>query len=338
MNRLTLGSIKSTIARVLRLCSTDTATIADYVNRAQERLLYPAHSVGTYGRYRICVNESCITLPRELENVEAVAFCKTPGSVRSEWYEFMGAGPGIVDEDDDVGDQIIDRGEAPAFDDVRGTSKVLAVWCELTEVLGAVINLQYYNSNAQWVRTSYNGAWIDGENVALEKGVYNYTIQECAAGGFIRAIKPKTNGVVRIYEYDTSTGVYKPLAYYQPSETIPIYRRYLIPNVANKCGCDSETTCDKKAVHVMGKLRMIPAESDNDFLIISSGEAIRLMCQAIQKEENNLMAGPDGAMVYEMKALKVQDDQYKHYKGSGEEQPMGFMSRDVTGPGVQNLI
>ena len=81
MNRLTLGPVKTTVARVLGICAADAI---DYVNRAQERLLYPMKSVGTYGRYRVCVNEACITLPRELETVESVAICNTPGRVRGE--------------------------------------------------------------------------------------------------------------------------------------------------------------------------------------------------------------------------------------------------------------
>lgn len=338
MNRLTLGTVAPTISRVLRLCATDVASIADYVNRAQERLLNPVHSVGTYGRYRVCINEACITLPRELENIEVAAICDAPASIRSEWYEFLESGPGLVTTDSDVGLQIVDRGEACAFDDVTGTGKKLAVYCDKTEDLGAVINLQYYDGSGQWVRTSYNGAWIDGENVALEKGTYNYTMSTVAATGFIRAIKPVTNGMVRIYEYTASTGIYKPLAYYQPSETIPVYRRYMIPNLDNECSCGTTSTCDSKAVTVVGKLRMVPALTFNDFLIISSSEAIRLMCQAIHKEENNLMAGEDGAVVYEAKAFKVLDDQYRHYKGSGEQQPMAFLSSDVTGPGVLNLV
>lgn len=332
MNRLTYGNVKGTIGAVLNLCTTDTRLMS-IVNQAQERLLYKGKYVGTYGRYRVCINESCITLPRQLETVEAIAICDRPGTVRGEWFEFLDAGPGVLKETNDIGDQIVDRGEACAFDDVRGSFKRLAVYTSLPEAAGAVINLQYYDENGEFVRTSYGGQWIEGENVALAAaGGYSYATKLVASLGLVRVVKPVTNGVIRLYEYDTVNLTYKPLGYYEPDETVPVYRRYMIPNMASIAGTGDCTTA---SVTLMGKMRFIPVSKDADFLMINSIGALKLMCQAVQKEEFNLW---QEATAYEANALRLLDEQLKHYKGDGEIQPIAWLNNEITGPAVPNLI
>lgn len=330
MNRLTFGTVKETIASVLNLCTTDTRLL-DYVNQAQERLLYKGKYVGTYGRYQVCVNESCITLPRQLETVESIAICDYPAVVRGEWFEFLSAGPGVLATDSDIGNQIVDRGEACAFDDVRGDNKRLAIYTTVTETAGATMNLQFYDENGEWVRSLTGGTWIEGEELTIPAaGNYQLTTNFCHAGGLVRVIKPRTNGVIRLYEYDTVNLTYKPLAYYEPSETIPVYRRYIIPNLESLAGTD----CEYVAVTIMGKMRFIPVYGDDDFILVANIGALKLMCQAIQKEENNLW---DDAQKYEAKAVMLLEDQLKHYKGDGEIQPITFENNEVTGPAVINL-
>ena len=91
--RLRFSDVKTECARVLKLNATDTR-LADYVSRAQERLLYEGKWVGTMGRFRVCVTDSCLTWPREIETIESWIYCDTPGQVFSRWYEFMSTGPG----------------------------------------------------------------------------------------------------------------------------------------------------------------------------------------------------------------------------------------------------
>lgn len=330
MNRYNFAAVKAVVARVLNLCSTDQR-VMEIVNQAQERLLYKGKYVGTYGRYWVCIREACITLPRQLETIETAAICDEPARLRSEWFEFLEAGPGIIKEDSDIGKQVVDRGEACAFDDVRGDYKKLAVYASLPEATGATINLQYYDSGGNFVVTSVGGEWIDGENVQLENGVYHYTSKFCCPLGLVRVVKPVTNGIVRLYEYDTVNLTYKPLAYYDPDETIPVYRRYMIPNLEQMAGGD----CDKASVILMGKMRFIPVTKDADFLMVNHIGALKLMCQAIHKEENNIV---QEAEYYELKAHRLMEEQLNHYKGSGEIQPVAMLSSTITGPAVTNLI
>jgi hypothetical protein len=143
---LTLADIKTAVARVLST-NTNDERVAEYVSRAQERLLHKGKWVGTYGRYRVCVNDSCLTWPREIETIEAAALCNWPIDIRNGWYEFLGTGPGVSNDNCGCARNLIDRGNSIAFDDVRGTGKKLAFYADSIEDLGAEVLVRYYDSN-----------------------------------------------------------------------------------------------------------------------------------------------------------------------------------------------
>jgi hypothetical protein len=331
MNWLRLRDVKGRISRVTGLCSTDQRLL-DLINAAQERLMEAGNWAGAVARYKVCVTSGCVTLPREIEKIEAAAIARKPARMRGAWYEFIEHGPGVVTSADDIGIQMIDRGYACAFDDVLGTNKKLAVWNERAEASGAVVNLQFYDHAGQWVRTSYQGEFIDGENVLIgAKGTYSYTTRMASAFGLAKVVKPVTNGVIRLYEYSVDNDTYKPLGQYAPDEEVPTYKRYFIPSLERLSGED----CDSVAIEMLAKLRAIPAVSDDDFLFIHSAEALRLMAQAIRKEEQNLFAD---ALAYEEKAKLLLNNQLANSRSSSEEQPVNRLGGGVTGPAVLNLI
>jgi hypothetical protein len=331
--RLTLGKLKTSIARVLNVCSTDMVTIADYVNRAQERLMNKGKYVGTYGRYRVCARDSCLTWPRELLTIEAFALNGFPGTVRDEWYEFLESGPGVMGQSSDGGMGLIDRGQAVAFDDVRGTSKKLAVYCDGAEAAGSRILVQYYDANGQKRRTVDGSNVIEGEYVTLPApGNYNYSATSVMAGGLYAVIKPVTLYNVRLYEHDMITGDRRPLAYYEPDEEIPNYRRSLIPGLGGSCTSSDVATCNR--VEIVGKRAHRPVVNENDFLIIEHGDALRLMVQAIDKEEKNIW---DEAERFEAKAQRLLEEQVAAWRGSGVVTPIRMVGSDLYGGGIENV-
>lgn len=331
---MTFAMIKKIVAAEMA-CSVDSSIVVNAVNEAQDRLIKGGKWKGCYQKYRFCVNDACITLPREVEGIEAFAVECIPGTVRSEWFEFLENGPGLVEADDCIGVQLLDRGLAVAFDDVRGTGKKLAVYSDVTEATGAKIVLRFYNNAAQWVRTQQDGVWQDGEEITLPPaGQYAYTVNECAPGGLVAVIKPVTNGFIRLYEYTVAGGALKPLGYYAPTEQVPQYRRALVPDLPNMaCGA---TACDNVTVSVLAKLTHIPVVGkDNDLLIIRSMGAMKLAAKAIKHEAANDF---QGAAVWWANARNVLDEELKSYLGDGAVQPMRTPSRDVYGASVPNLI
>lgn len=320
--KIRLIDAKPVIARVLALCATD-ARVTDYINRACQRLLYMGNWTGTVVHYRICANNGCITWPREIETIISYALCNSPGIVRSEWYEFLDTGVGLQNSTTCAGNQLVDRGQAVAFDDVIGTGKKLRVVSDVTEAASSFIILRFYNQHGEYVRSVQDGEWSDGEKLTgFVAGVAQTTTNFCMAGGLVEVIKSPTLGMVRLYEYDTVSNTVRPLAYYAPSEEVPIYRRSLIPGLSN------DTTY--RTVDVMAKRRYLPVANDNDVLLIQHLDAIRLATQAIAKEEKDLSQDAVGYWALAKKAL---DDQLGNYQGAGITTPIRMVAPQLFGAG-----
>lgn len=317
--------------------NTTDPRVAEYTSRAQERLLYKGKWVGTYGRFRVCVNDGCLTWPREIESIEAAAVCGCPYDLRNEWYEFLGTGPGVVKENTNLCNTFVDRGDACAFDDVKGTGKKLAVYCDGNEAAGSQILLRYYRGDSKAkTYTTVSGEVIEGEYITLPAaGGYAYSTYECMAGGFYDAVKPATLRTVRIYEYTVAGGALKPLAYYEPDETNPVYRRSVVPCLSDTCNGVVVEGCGTRAIDIVGKFRQRAVTKDSDALIIQSAEALRLMVQAIKKEENDLW---DDAAKFELRAKEVLDEQLHHWLGDGETVPLKLAGAETFGGGICNLI
>lgn len=324
MFALRFRDIKAACAIAVNQCADDARTM-DYVNRAQERLLYEGKFKGTTQTYRFCVpSDNCIIWPREIEAIEAVAVCSSPVTIRSEWYEFLEGGVGQISPECNLCSTMIDRGEVPSFDNVIGTDKKLAVYCDRTEGPGKYINLQFYTEAGQWATSVFDGVVVDGEQIAIPStaGAYNYTTKTVKAGGLVRVSKDVTLGIVRLYEYNTTNGALRPLAYYQPDEEVPLYRRSLLPTL--------NSGCDQTQVTVVAKLRFIPARTDESFLMISHREALRLACKAVYLEECDKW---DDALINWQAAERCLQKQLEHYKGSGEVLTPRFAPSSIWGGG-----
>lgn len=330
MYSLRVKDVQAAVAKAVNQCQTSLTIILDYINRATERLLFEGKWKGTVQTFRLCVDSNkCIVWPREIETIEAIAVCRTPYPIRTEWYEFNENGPGIVNEDACLSGTLIDRGEVPAFDEVVGTGKKIAVYCDRTENAGKFIWLNYYTKDGQWATSQVNGEIVDGEQISIPTtaGTYVYTASEVRAGGLIRVRKDITFGVVRLYEFNTVTAAIKPLAYYQPDEEVPVYRRSLIPDL-------DDDACDQKQVTVRAKLRFIPARTAESFVMIGHREAIRLACKAIKMEEDDRIeeAAHNWAI-----ALRLLNKQLSHFSGDGATPALQFASSGAWGGRVTHI-
>lgn len=333
--KLTLGDARATIGRVMGVCSTDSR-IPDILNEAVQRLISRGKWVGTTARYRICVNSGCITWPRQIETIESFAICDRPGIIRNEWFEFVQDGPGVMAHDENWGNLLIDRGTAISFDDFNGTNKKIRVYADVAESADAKLFVQYYDSNANWKRTLVSGSWVNGEYITISTTPQN-SESHVLTGGWVGVQKPVTNGVVRVYEYDTVTGAQRPLAIYEPDETRPEYRRSMIPGLSDMPACDdSSTGCTSKAVTVMAKLKFIPVSADTDLLLIGNLPALKDMVQAILKRERNLLGE---AAAYEVSAINELQQELASYQGSGPVPAIRVAEKAIWGGGaIDNLI
>ena len=335
--KVTLGTAKERIAKHLNLCATDTRT-TEYINEATRRLIESGKWKNTYGKFTICATEGCIAWPRQIETIERVAVNEAVGVVRNQWFEFVETGYGLLDNKDNVGVQILDRGESPTQSDMSGAGKKVRVYAFLEADAGKTITIQGYDSNNNWVRTLKSGSgstavYQDGEVVTLINGYVDTTTTFKSITGIQKDV---TQGNVQLYELkDASAPTLADLATYEPNETLPSYRRSLIPSLAGAGGCESGT--DKKvAVTVIAKLRFIDAVNDNDVLLISDLYAIKNMALAIKLEENRDFGA---AEQYRTLAFDSLQRQLANHLGDGVTPVVQMTNFNVHGGGgIESVI
>jgi hypothetical protein len=317
MNRLRLIDVRDEIAETANLCATVTGgttnpALVAITNSACRRLSKRGRWVGLVQRYRITVDNAMIVWPRQVSTIDAVAFCNTPGTIRNEWYEFLGHGPGQLDCDSCQWYTLVDRGTTSTFKDVTPgqTNRKLRVYADVTESSDSYITIQGYDENGNWIRTQLSDeTWIDGERILIST---TPTLSSKFYAVVTGVYKDETNGVVRVYEYNTTTAAnVQVIGYYEPDETTPIYRKSLLPGAMDMPTCDD---CDARQITVMVKLRYIPVVNDNDWLMIGDVDAIKLAVKAIQKEDANLIGE---ASAYFQQAVGELEHELREYKGDG---------------------
>lgn len=302
--KLIVSDVAPAVARVLGFCQTDQR-VYDYINEASRRLLQKGMFAGTYGRFTIYPANGCITWPRQIETIESVATCcGGPGQVRNQWYEFNETGYGLISSNTCLGNQLIDRGTVVTYRDMSGgTNSYVRAYPGHASDVGKTLIVQGYDANGQWIRTLDGSTWIDGEKLTLALTYVQSTNKFTSITGVIREA---TNTVTRLYEYNATTLLELDLAVYEPTETLPQYRRTFL---TGRCHDDSETN---DPVTVMAKLRHVNVSTGNDYVIPPCEPAIKLMVQAIRKEECDLL---QEAAVFEGKAVQTLQEQTMHYLG-----------------------
>jgi len=330
--KLTLAEIKaSRVPAALGYCSTD-ARVVQFVNEAVQRLITRGLWWGTVQRIKVCLSNACVTWPRHIAAIEALNICDWPIVGRNQWYEHLENGPGTQDETSYL--QWIDRGRAATFDDITGTNKKIKVYADVDESASARILLQGHDENNNWIRTQDAGTWIDGEYVGINK-----TTPQTSTKFFTTLVsvqKPVTNGVVRVYELNTTTSALKALGYYEPDEKLPDYRRTIIAGLENVGDCCEGTGCASKTVIAMVKLEFIPMVVDLNWCMIGNIASLKDACVAIQRLEQNR---PQEYEYFMASAELELNKELNHYQGDGPVVPARFAPREIWGGGgVANVI
>src|SRR5690348_15816978 len=93
MRTTLLDTMKGRIPAAIGICTSEQKFV-DVLNEAQQRLLTKGFWFGTYGKFRICAPDGCITLPAQIATIERVAMNGMSVPVRDEWYEFLENGYG----------------------------------------------------------------------------------------------------------------------------------------------------------------------------------------------------------------------------------------------------
>lgn len=309
----------SRIAGVSGLKAND-ARMTTMVNLATERL-YPmvVDYPNTLHRLVFMQYDGIVALPSRYQSIVKVDQDNmTSGStsrghlpVVSQWYEYMGSGPGQQDNKP-WAHAAIDRGTSPVFRQMIGNPMTLRLYSYADERVNSVrpvVTICGYDSNRAWVRSQVGGVWIDGVQLPLNGDLsVNYADTPILFSEVTQVILPVRNAIAELYWVDTIGNIYL-TGRYDYWETSPGFRLYWFPTVAKNPG---------KRIHALCRVAYRPAINPTDPLLIPSLPALRLAMRALAKEDAN---DPATAMGFWESAKAVLQAEAKQFY-NGAVQPV----------------
>lgn len=219
------------------------------------------------GQMDLCVCDGCITLPPDVGTVLGVINGGWPTLLRDQWFQYHANGPGIqsvmpwfyTDE----------LGYFTTFRDPPGECKLVA----------EVENAKDSNSLLRVFGWDKNGKRIftEGANGILEDGflvptVFDFSIANPNAPLIVKIDKihkALTNGFIKLIAVDKDTGVpLTQIGYYQPWETVPLYRRLRAGNGS--------------WLRIKYKKKDLEVRSDADWINIESRLALLFLLKAVK--------------------------------------------------------
>lgn len=347
--RLTLGVYKSMIYRIQKdVIARDDLMVANRVNESVQRLLNEGDWLGTIVRYNLVCAQSTITLPAFLETLIGYntnwcnwSFFTVPGHVRGNWYEYQDNGPGLVTEARSYRinpQQMVPRDDTPTYlnvDPTAGeTGMKLKVYADVPEDANAYMLVKGIDGQGNFIRTEISvGNWIDGERIPI-----NNTTPQISAHYFSQVLsvsKPLTNGVIRLYQYNTSPVVVQSeIGFYQAWEMEPWYRRYFLP------GIDSHVQAGGQPItlHIIAKVRFKPVRADTDAIQITNFSALKQMLKCIEKEEEGTPQAIQASQMYMQNAIHILNREIVNNNGKGTKATLNIQVRGFAGSEIPNLI
>lgn len=294
---------------------------------------------GTYASFRMCVNNGCVTLPRQIACVESAAVCGVPLTMRDQWYEYLESGAGLVEGrcglwgNRGLWGEAIMRGRSPTFSDITELGSQVKLVCDVAADVGQVVIVTGWDSNGNTVRTMQGGVWANGEAITLAQGAG--TISTTVFARIQDILFPQAmNGQSWLYEHSTSGD--RLIGQYEYNNTRPSFARYQFPSLTPQTctgpACSGQCVTNGQAqpqltipcdyptnfrLDIMGKLEHTPVSLDNDYLILGNLNAMLVMMQGVQKsiEEPNAIVKNQILGAAQQAATMLLDQELTHYRG-----------------------
>lgn len=309
----------TTVSQARTLLSRYTGagnTFLDRLNLACERLVKSGNWRTTKDAvvFQVHLNDdftAFVTLPRQYNTVEAVVVlrqnddqsrrCGYPLEIRDEWYSFIGSsvgytsnalyrwGSGFIPE----------TGRFTTFKDwivpVKLRFKFAAV-----EANGGIINVRGI-SGGQTIYTGSGVNTIEGENLTIA-GSSTLTTTSSFDIPPYGLVKPTTYGVLSMFTFDGVTETL--VARYDPTETVPQWRRYRVP------ACSGWTEGDPGQFLAICKREWVTVSSDYDTVIPGNIGALRFALDALLREDANDRTNAESCWgkAYQLLANEADDD------------------------------
>lgn len=283
---LLVSDVYSEVQRVMGDC--DDASVFNRISDATEVLCNKTDIDPLIGWVDIVTTGGkAITLPREVDTVLALNISGVPSFPRNRWAEFHlnGLGSDASDQGRFFWD---DKGDYPLFKDPEEPVQFTALAAHAGDVAEGEIWVHGYDFNDRKVTSEVDGAVVDGWKVPLS-GSLEGPAPDAPVFKRVTGVRKKPSlGYVSLYG-TTSGGDVALYGDYEPSETLPQYRRILLSTSA----CWARIQYRRKVFRVTSQTDRIP---------LHSRMALMLMCKALQKYDNDKIEEGD---LYERKAVAL---------------------------------
>ncbi len=234
-----------------------------------------------YGNIRkFCFNaiRGCFTCPPELETPLKIKIDGAVGSVWDKWYEFHDTN--ILDNCVPAEGAVFeDPNYYPTIYDIPMGGAKVGVTTTCCEADDAHIIIQGKDTTGREIFTFHKGDQIVGEYLSIVKGTMHNT---CATFGVVTGVvKTLTKGYTQLYWVKPDKFLKGFLADYAPLEDKPSYRRFQL-----KINCP-----ESAKISILGRIRLKPYYTDNDYIPFDNLFALRLAAQAVNEIGNRNYQG-----------------------------------------------
>lgn len=261
-----------------------TREAMDAYNRINEILMNRHDWPGTEADVCFTAHRGCITLPERFETIKALRIDGRPGRILSQGFEYLEAGPGILDYSTPIEALQFLGNHFPTY---RDLPQCLPVGCFSDEPEDVGKKLQIHGLDADKRQRMIEIPIVQGKP---DQSPWTTSDSLCSIAAIA---KPITKGHIEIFGYNR----YGPTLYWlsrlAPLETAPALSRYFLSG----CSCDGEFE-----VRARVSIRYAMLYSLDDVSLIQHREAYRLMAQAITAfDDNNGALGSE----YQNRAVKL---------------------------------
>jgi len=291
-----LDAKNSRLLQISQSCA-DSNEFLSLVNDATEMLMRRGSFWGTVQRVQVCTRSGCIVWPRYVGTPLAISVCNNPIPTWNNWWSFLPmSNPNWCDgafafspNGSCTGSIVaLNDGVTPVFNKIPcGTARAIQVFPSVQQDVGATVTIFGIDANGQTVRTqTASGIIQEGETVTLAVP-FVQTVNQFQR--IDRITKTVTQGVVRYFQLDSTTGLIDDLVVHEPTETTPMYRHSKIsrvigfnpptpPNCQNACG-------GLRSIQALVKLEFVPVMADTDIVLIDNLQALKDMIMSIKEDE-----------------------------------------------------
>ncbi len=294
---LTLGFARANLptAALSAQTAASASLSAAVINAATSWIMNNGKWIGTLQEAVFTIWDNVqITLPRSMLTIEASVLQGTgdqfrqwvPMNVANEWFQWIPGGGGFISNPPWNTQVLTSLGEGFVIFRDLPSDGAIKIYATTTETTATKINIRGFDVSGNKVYTGTGASRIEGEDVSVpaNAGAPVTTGNAWNAGNSLYAIiKPTTNGVIQFYHVAPDLTETK-IGEYEPGETNPNYRRYLVPRY-----CISS---DNRQVVGRCKRAQVDVVVDNDQIVPGNLVALEmlLMAQGFRRKADKILA------------------------------------------------